>query len=104
MLAAVADVMLKKILQESQLRQDPEFREDALLLLQNSFLGVQALLQEFGREAHADAHVAGVDAGAARRAHHAGAHEHREGDEGVARERFGLRRDAARTVRCGAHG
>lgn len=33
MLAAVADVMLKKILQETQLGQDPDFSEDALLLL-----------------------------------------------------------------------
>ena len=44
MLTAVADVMLKKVLQESQLRLDPDFREDALLLLQKSFLGTQTLL------------------------------------------------------------
>jgi len=55
MLAAVVDVMLKKVLQESHLRLDPDFCEDALLLLQNCFVGMQPLLQEFGREAHQDA-------------------------------------------------
>jgi len=53
-LAAVADVILKKVLQESHLRLVPDFREDALELLQNAFVGTQTLLQEFGREAHPD--------------------------------------------------